>query len=269
MRLISHPSPLAASYALALALIATLATGCSGINASKSFPLTSSCRVSCKTLQGRRCSRSKPTLFLGWPKLALFCCGSNNSQTPKHETNSLPGTFARAGPQRRGLQVGPQGGLDAEKKADLRKQRGKLLAPLRPLVAGLLALVAVSLVGCQSAKQPGIMSHASVQVKGHSLEDIRQTTTAVFREAGYSLVATSPVEMVFDRPGSRRDAAKWGGWSGEGVTMRVKAGVSKMTDGSFLLEADAYAVQNSDDEFFRNREPQYPAEPAPLPATPG
>ena len=33
--------------------------------------------------------------------------------------------------------------------------------------------------------------------------------------------------------------------------MRVKAGVSKMTDGSFLLEADAYAVQNSDDEFFR------------------
>ncbi|MGO8926702.1 MAG: hypothetical protein ACLQU3_07430 [Limisphaerales bacterium] len=36
MRLISHPSPLAASYALALALIATLATGCSGINASKS-----------------------------------------------------------------------------------------------------------------------------------------------------------------------------------------------------------------------------------------
>ena len=121
----------------------------------------------------------------------------------------------------------------------------------RTLVVGLLALCAVLLVGCQSAKQPGSMSHAAVQVKGHSLEDIRQTTTAVFREAGYSLVATSLQEMVFDRPGSRRDAAKWGGWSEEGVTMRVKAGLSKMTDGSYLLEADAYAVQNSDDEFFR------------------
>jgi hypothetical protein len=34
---VTRPSPLAAGYALALALIAALATGCSGINASKSF----------------------------------------------------------------------------------------------------------------------------------------------------------------------------------------------------------------------------------------
>ena len=127
----------------------------------------------------------------------------------------------------------------------------KIGMQFHPFVDGLLTFCAVSLVGCQSARQPGSMSHASIQVKGHALEDIRQTTTAVFREAGYSLAATSPQEMVFDRPGSRRDAAKWGGWSGEGVTMRVKAGMSKMTDGSYLLEADAYAVQNSDDEFFR------------------
>ena len=121
----------------------------------------------------------------------------------------------------------------------------------RPFAAGLLALCAVSLVGCQSAKQPGSMSHASVQVQGHPLEDIRQTTTLVFREAGYSLAAASPEEMVFDRPGSRRDAAKWGGWAGEGVTMRVKVRLSRMLDGAQLLEADAFAVQNSDDEFFR------------------
>ena len=126
-----------------------------------------------------------------------------------------------------------------------------MLAQLRPFVAGLLALGAVSFVGCQSARQPGSMSHASVQVKGHSLEDIRQTATAVCRDAGYSLVATSQEEMVFDRPGSRRDATKWGGWSAAGVIMRVKVGLSRMTDGSELLEAEVYAVQNSDDEFFR------------------
>ena len=146
---------------------------------------------------------------------------------------------------------GPKGDSAAGKSANLRNQRGTRLAQFRPFVAGLLAVGAVSLVGCASSKQPGSMSHASVQVKGHSLEDIRQTTTVVFREAGYSLAATSPEETVFERPGSRRDAAKWGGWSGEGVTMRVKAGLSKMTDGSYLVEADAYAVQNSDDPFFR------------------
>ena len=121
----------------------------------------------------------------------------------------------------------------------------------RPLFFGLLPLGLAGLLGCQSAKQPGSMSHASVQVKGHPLEDIRLTTTAVFREAGYSLAAASPEEMVFDRPGSRRDAAKWGGWSGEGVTMRVKVRLSSMLDGAQLLQADAFAVQNSDDEFFR------------------
>lgn len=117
--------------------------------------------------------------------------------------------------------------------------------------AGLFVLCAVSLVGCYSAKQPGSMSHASVQVKGHSLAEIQQATTAVFREAGYAPAAASLEEMVFDRPGSRRDAAKWGGWSGEGVTMRVKVRLSRLVDGAQLLEAIAFAVQTSDDEFFR------------------
>jgi hypothetical protein len=118
-------------------------------------------------------------------------------------------------------------------------------------VAGLLALGAISLVGCQYTQQPGSMSHASVQFRGHSVAEIQQTATAVFREEGYALALATPGEMVFERPGTRRDAAKWGGWSGQGVTMRVKVELSKMTDDSYLLQADAYAVQNSDDPFFR------------------
>ena len=52
-------------------------------------------------------------------------------------------------------------------------------------------------------------------------------------------------------PGSAGDAAKWGGWSGQGVIMRVKVQQSNVGDGSFLLQADAYAVQNSADPFFQ------------------
>jgi len=58
-------------------------------------------------------------------------------------------------------------------------------------------------------------------------------------------------EMIFERPGTARDAAKWGGWSGQGVTMRVKVNQSNLGDGTSLLEADAYAVQNSSDPFFQ------------------
>ena len=58
--------------------------------------------------------------------------------------------------------------------------------------------------------------------------------------------------MVFDRPGSRRDALKWGGFLGAGVTMRVKVRLSVMLDGDQLVQADAYAVQNSGDPFFQS-----------------
>jgi hypothetical protein len=119
------------------------------------------------------------------------------------------------------------------------------------LFFALLTLGLTVLAGCQSAKQPGSMSHASVQIHGHSPEEIQQTATAVFREEGYALANAAPEEMVFERPGSRRDALKWGGWAGQGVTMRVKVRFSKMMDGSELLQADAYAVQNSDDPFFQ------------------
>ena len=98
----------------------------------------------------------------------------------------------------------------------------------------LLTLGLAGLLGCQSSK-PGDISHAAIQVRGHSLEDIQQTTTAVFRDEGYALTAATSELMVFDRPGSRRDAIKWGGILGAGVTMRVKVRLSVMLDGDRLL----------------------------------
>ncbi|HWW01951.1 MAG TPA: hypothetical protein VNZ64_19785 [Candidatus Acidoferrum sp.] len=119
------------------------------------------------------------------------------------------------------------------------------------LFIGCLTLSLTGLLGCQSAKEPGTMSHAAVQIHGRPLVDIQETTTAVFREEGYARAAVTQQEMVFERPGTRRDALKWGGWAGHGVTMRVKVRLSGMLDGSHLLQADAYAVQNSDDPFFQ------------------
>ena len=119
------------------------------------------------------------------------------------------------------------------------------------MVPSLLALCAVFLVGCQSAKQPGSMSHASASIQGRSVPEIQQITTEVFLEAGYALTRSSPWEMVFERPGSRWDAAKWDSWMGEGVTMRVKVRLNQAPDGPLLLQADAYAVQNSENPSFR------------------
>ena len=121
----------------------------------------------------------------------------------------------------------------------------------RFLLLGLLALGLASLAGCRSANQAGSMSHASVTIQGHSLADIQQTAAIVFREEGYATAEVTPKQMVFQRPGTRRDALKWGGWADKGVTMRVKVDFGPTMAGGYLLEANAYAVQNADDPFFQ------------------
>jgi len=119
-----------------------------------------------------------------------------------------------------------------------------------PLI-GLVTLIVAGAVGCQSAKEPGSKSHAMVQIHGRPLVEIQETTTAVFREESYGLAAVTPQQMVFQRAGSRRDALKWGGWSGQGVTMVVKVEVVELPGSDYRLQADAYAMQNSNDPFFQ------------------
>lgn len=115
----------------------------------------------------------------------------------------------------------------------------------------LLALGLAGLTGCQLPGEPGSQSHASVRITGHTDAEIQKTANAVFAEDGYGAAGVMPGMLIYDRPGSRRDALKWGGLAGSGVTMRVKVQVTSYI-GSHLLQADAYSVQNSDDAFFQN-----------------
>ena len=123
---------------------------------------------------------------------------------------------------------------------------------LHTFVAGLLALCAVSLVGCQSSKQPGSYSHAAVTVKGRSDAEIRQVTKEVFAEDGYSLASEGADFMEFQRPGSQRDALKWGGWYGEGVVVRAKMRMTTLADDSRVLQLDMFAVRDAGDGTFES-----------------
>jgi hypothetical protein len=108
----------------------------------------------------------------------------------------------------------------------------------------------LGLVGCQSARQPGTNSHAAVTIKGRTDQEIRQVVRAVMAEDGYSFVTEGHDFMGFQRPGSRGDAIKWGGWYGEGVVVRAKLKMSTLADESRLLQLDMYAVRDAGDSFF-------------------
>jgi hypothetical protein len=109
------------------------------------------------------------------------------------------------------------------------------------LFLGLLTLLFPGLLTCWSATQPGSASHAVVPINGHALEEIRAAAAGVFGENGYSETTHNSQSMTFQRPGSRRDAVKYGGWSGEDVTMRVKLAFTPRSGGHYLVQADAFA----------------------------
>lgn len=126
----------------------------------------------------------------------------------------------------------------------------RLKKPIPYLFASLLALGLAGLVGCKSGNS-GRMGRASVDIKGRSARDIAQAATGVFKENNYRLTKSSPSELVFERPGTRQEAAKWGGWGGEGVAMQVKVTIFALAGGNTLLEAEVFAVDNTADPFFR------------------
>lgn len=138
-------------------------------------------------------------------------------------------------------------------------------AQLPLFLAGCLALCAVGFVGCQSPNQPGGYSHGAVTVKARTDLEIRQVTRTVFAENGYALLAEESALMEFQRPGTRRDVLKWGGWDGEGVMIRAKVRITKLAEDSRVLQLDMFAVRDAGDGLFEsesrmimlNKQPYY------------
>jgi len=120
------------------------------------------------------------------------------------------------------------------------------------LAAHLTILFALILiVGCRSAGVPGEVNHAAVQVTGHDLKEIQDVTSEVFQKSGYTLTSRSTDRMTFTRPGTQADAARYGGWSGDGVLIQVRVEFSPQSDGACWVKANAFAEQDANDPFFR------------------
>jgi hypothetical protein len=134
----------------------------------------------------------------------------------------------------------------------LRKQFSALGEGLTLTTVAMLIALAL-LTGCQSAAQPGSGSHASVRISGAKEETIRLAIASVFQQNGYVLVSSLPEGMIFERPASRGDSFKWGGWGqGSSVVIRLKIKLETIMAGAHVVRCDVFYVSDRGDRVFED-----------------
>lgn len=110
----------------------------------------------------------------------------------------------------------------------------------------LLLVCALSLVGCSSWNSPAFASFASVNITGHTAEQICDTATAVFRENGYSGSAVDEQHLVFTREGTRMETIACDGLvaaqDGKSTLVRVRVELVDLGPDIYRLQCQTYMV---------------------------
>jgi hypothetical protein len=126
--------------------------------------------------------------------------------------------------------------------------------PLALLTSILLAAASTAVIGCKSLDKPESASFASVQIPGHTAEQIRAAMVVVFQQDGYTPVNLERPEMVFEKQGSKWDRIVYGSWIDDAaVWVRVRVSVVPLSDGVFRLQCQAFKVRDKGDAVFEEQ----------------
>lgn len=111
-----------------------------------------------------------------------------------------------------------------------------------------LALVLGLVSGCRSDRDLSAPDdYASVWIRGHTADEIRQAAITAFKAEGFHRPDSSAGDdLVFEKQGSEMDTFKYGGWMG-GLWWRVKVSIESMDDHTLALRCEAFAVTDHDD----------------------
>jgi len=120
---------------------------------------------------------------------------------------------------------------------------------LRNLLASmLLAIAAIGLPGCKSLSKTDSASFASVEVQGHTPEQICAATVVVFQQDGYTAAVIRRSDLVLEKEGSRWDQIAYGSWVNDAsVWVRVRVSMVPLSADTFRLGCRSYKVRNKGD----------------------
>jgi hypothetical protein len=112
------------------------------------------------------------------------------------------------------------------------------------LWALLLIAAGAGLTGCSSLDKSGAGAFASVQISGHTREQVRGAVLLEFEQDGYAPADMKRDEMVFEKEGTRWDEVAYGGWLDKNIWVRVSVSLVPLSDGAYRLQCQAFKVRD-------------------------
>ena len=107
-----------------------------------------------------------------------------------------------------------------------------------------LCIACLHVTGCKSTEKPESAQFASVEIQGHTVEQIRSVTADVFHQHGYKAATGNLSSLVFEKEGSTMNNIAYGNWMGTGIANRAKINFVLLTGDAFRIECHAFLVRN-------------------------
>lgn len=96
----------------------------------------------------------------------------------------------------------------------------------------------VCLTGCKTTDQARSGHMASVEISGHTKNEIQKATVTAFLANGYLKTGG----LTFEKKGSTWDTANYGGWFEDQVWIKIRAEIFLADTGKYTLGCNAFAV---------------------------
>ncbi len=115
----------------------------------------------------------------------------------------------------------------------------------RVFAAVAACLLVLLFAGCKTHDdKPDSADFASVEIRGHTMQQIQSVTSDVFHEHNYKATTGSLTSLVFEKEGTTMNNIAYGNWMGTGIASRVKLLFVPVTDDVFRIDCHAFLVRN-------------------------
>jgi hypothetical protein len=110
----------------------------------------------------------------------------------------------------------------------------------------MMSLGGLVLGGCSSPGKPDSARFASVSIRGHTVDQVRDATSQVFHADGFKVIKKGWANLLLEKEGSSMNNIAYGNWMGSGIWVRAKVTIVDIAPSESRIDCEAFLVRTKD-----------------------